>query len=271
MDPLTMAGISFGLNAIGSGLGFMGQQNAAKQNNKAIKARNQYAQAQRAYGEQIKDFEYKNALKIYEMRKEQSKLEIQEYQNAYKNYFFDEQMALNDLIDNARIQALQSDIKLQQAQSQTLASASARGVTGRRAGRGGVLAQNAIMAGMEGVQRARQLAMAEERADMRIDRTAYKTDLMSRMSVNRIGPRPERAPAAPAAFMESMDRGPSTMGLFSGLASAGADAFGVYSSLKAPSAGNVPGNQSTPTAASMGYTTNPATGNLRNGFGLSIR
>merc|ERR1711994_1143351 len=81
--------------------------------------------------------------------------------------------------------------------------------------------------------------MAEERADMRIDRAAYKTNLMSQMSVNRIGPRPERAPAAPAAFMEAMDPGPSTMGLFSGLASNAASAFGVYSSLKAPSAGNI--------------------------------
>ena len=113
--------------------------------------------------------------------------------------------------------------------------------------------------------------MAEERADMRIGRAGQKTNLMSQMSVNRIGPRPERAPAAPAAFMEAMDPGPSTMGLFTGLASDAASAFGVYSSLKAPSAGNIPGNQSTQTAASMGYTTNPATGNLRNGFGASIR
>ena len=258
MDPLTMAGISFGLQAIGTGLGFMGQKDQAKQNNKAIKARNQYAIAQRAYGEQIKDFEHKNALKIYAMRQEQSKLEIQEYQNAYTNYFFDEQMALNDIIDQARIQALQSDIRLQQAQSQTLASASARGVTGRRAGRGGILAQNAIMAGMEGVQRARQLAMAEERADMRIDRAAYKTNLMSQMSVNRIGPRPERAPVAPAAFMESMDRGPNAMGLFSGLASSGADAFGVYSSLKAPSAGNIGGGSNTQQVSGIGPVRNGA-------------
>jgi len=236
-----MAGISFGLQAVGTGLGFMGQQSAAKQNNKAIRQRNQYAQAQRAYGESIKDFEYKNQLKIYEMRKQQSALEIQEYQNAYKNYFFDEQMVLNDMIDQARIQALQSDIKLSQAQSQTVGASLARGVTGRRAGRGGVLAQNAIMAGMEGVQRARQLAMAEERTDMRIGRAAQKTDLMSRMSVNRIGPMPERAPVAPAAFMEAMDPGPSTLGLFSGLASNAASAIGVYSSLKAPSAGNIDG------------------------------
>ena len=28
MDPLTMAGISFGLQAVGTGLGFMGQQSS---------------------------------------------------------------------------------------------------------------------------------------------------------------------------------------------------------------------------------------------------
>lgn len=235
---------SFGLNAAGSALGFAGQQESARQNNKAIRKRNQYAAEQRAYGEAIKDFEYKNQLKIYEMRKQQSALEIQEYQNAYKNYHFDEQMVLNDMIDAARQQGLMADIRLAEAQAQTFGSASARGVTGRRAGGGGMFAKNAIMAGMEGIQRAKQLAMAEQRTDMRLKRAAQKTNLMSQMSVNRIGPAPERAPAAPAAFMESMDPGPSTLGLFTGLANDAASAFGVYSSLKAPSAGNIGGGGS---------------------------
>ena len=39
MDPLTMAGISFGLQAMGTGLGFLGQQDQARQNNKAIDAK----------------------------------------------------------------------------------------------------------------------------------------------------------------------------------------------------------------------------------------
>ena len=55
MDPLTMAAVSFGLDAIGSGLGFMGQQDAARQNNKAIQARNEYAVQQHAYGEAVKN------------------------------------------------------------------------------------------------------------------------------------------------------------------------------------------------------------------------
>ncbi len=255
MDPLTMAAVSFGLDAIGSGLGFMGQQDAARQNNKAIQARNEYAVQQHAYGEAVKDFELKNALKIYDLRKKQSALEIQEYQDAYKNFFFDEQMVFNDLVDQARQQGLMSDIRLAEAQAQTMGSATARGVSGRRTGSGGVLAKNAIMAGMEGVQRARQLAMAEERSDMRIDRQRRKVDLMSQMSYNRIGPRPERAPAAPMPFMELMDQGPSTMGLFAGLTNAAGSAFSTYNSLKAPDVGD----------------TNPLTGNPRNGFGRSIR
>ena len=165
MEPLTMAAISFGLNAVGSGLGFMGQQDQAKRNNRAIKQRNRYAMQKHAYGEQIKDFEHRNALKIYAMRQEQAKLQIEEFQTAYKDYFFDEQMAMNQMIDNAKMSALQSDIKLQQAQTRTMASSLARGATGRRAGRGGTLAMNAIMAGMEGVQRAKQLAMNEQMMD----------------------------------------------------------------------------------------------------------
>ena len=117
------------------------------------------------------------------------------------------------------------------------------------------------MAGMEGVQRARQLAMAEERADMRIGRAGQKTNLMSQMSVNRIGPRPERAPAAPAAFMEAMDPGPSTLGLFTGLASNAADAFGVYSSLKAPTTGNITVDRGS------GWDMSKATGDTK-GFGM---
>jgi hypothetical protein len=59
------------------------------------------------------------------------------------------------------------------------------------------------------------------------------------MSFNAIGPRPERTPVAPLPFMESMDRGPSSMGLFSGLLNDAGSAFGTYGSLKAPSAGNI--------------------------------
>ena len=239
MEPATLAAISFGMNALGTGLGFFGQQEKASQNNAAIRRRNAYAQKQRAYGEQIKDFEYKNALKIYAMRQEQSRLEIAEYHDSYKNYFFDEQMKLNDIIDSARLSALQSGIKLSQAQGAVQASSLARGVTGRRAGSGGMLSQNALMAGMEGIQRAKRLAMAEDRADMNIDRAAYKTNLMSQMSVNRIGPRPERAPAAPAAFMESMDPGPSMWGLGAGLLSDAGNAFQVYGSSKAKPVGDI--------------------------------
>jgi len=146
INPATMAAVSFGLNSVGTGLGFMEQQNQAAQNNQAIQARNAYNQQMYAYNEQLKDYEYRNQLKIYDMRVEQANLQIKEYQNAYKDYYFDEQTALNDLIDQAKIQALQSDIKLQEAQGSLMASALSRGATGRRAGRGGMTARNAIMA-----------------------------------------------------------------------------------------------------------------------------
>ena len=250
MDPATMAAVSFGLNAVGTGLGFLGQQDEAARNNKAIKQRNQYSMRQHAYGEQVKDFEHRNALKIYAMRGEQAKLQIQEFQTAYKDYFFDEQMAMNQMIDNAKMSALQSDIKLQRAQTQTMASSLARGATGRRA-TAGTSAMNAIMAGMEGVQRAKQLAMNEQMMDTRIGRAARKTDLRSRMAINAIGPRPERAPSAPLPYMEQRDPGPNAMGLFAGLANAGASAMSTYSSLKAPKSGGINYDQIPGTDASI--------------------
>jgi len=251
MEPLTMAAVSFGLNAVGSGLGFMGQQEAAAQNNQAIEQRNAYAMQQYAYNEQLKDFEYRNQLKIYDMRVEQANLQIKQYQNAYADYYFDEQTVLNDMIDQVRIQALQSDIKLEEAQSSAMASSLARGVTGRRAGGGGMIARNAIMAGMEGVERARQLSIAAERTDERIQRTAEQTNLMSKMAYNAIGPVPERTPVGPAPYMEQLDPGPSSMGLYAGLLSDAGNAVGVYGSLKAPSAGNITSNSGASTNYSL--------------------
>ena len=69
MDPLTMAGISFGINALGTGLGFLGQQDQSRSTEQqSDQARNRYSMQQHAYGELMKDFEHRNALKIYDMR-----------------------------------------------------------------------------------------------------------------------------------------------------------------------------------------------------------
>jgi len=237
MDPLTMAGISFGLQAIGTGMGFMGQQDQAAQNNKAIKARNQYSMQQYAYGEQMKDFEYRNALKIYDMRKEQFRLQDKEYNNAFAEYYMDEQIAMDDLITQATLAAFQQDMQQDQAIGRSVTTRADRGVGGRRSQR---TAQNTLlMAGMASAERARQLALAEERQDMRIDRQAKRTNLMKQMAFNAIGPAPERGPSAPLPYMEQLDQGPSTMGLFSGLLNDAGSAFGTYASLKAPKAGDI--------------------------------
>ncbi len=264
MEPLTMAAVSFGLQAIGSGLGFMGQQSDARNKNKSIRAQNQYNQQMHGYGERVKDFEYKNALKIYGMRQEQANLQVQEFQNAYKNYFFDEQMQLNQMIDQAKLASLQSNIKLAQAENASLASALNRGATGRRTV-GRVSAVNSIMASMEGMQRAKQLSMNEYMMNERMNRSARTTNLRSKMAFNAIGPRPERAPSAPLPYMQRMDPGPNPMGLFAGLANSGASAFGTYGSLKAPSAGNI-ADAAKPPGATTGI------GPIRNGalYGAAI-
>jgi len=233
------ASVMFGLQAAGSGLGWLGQKSQADQANAQRRKQDRHNQKVFQSQEALKDFEHKNALKIHAMRKEQSRLEIQQYQNNFVNYYFDEQMALNDIIENARNSALQSGIKLSQVQGQNLASSTARGVSGRRAGSGGVLAQNAIMAGMEGIQRSRRLVMAEQRQDLRLDRARNRTNLMMQMSHNKIGPTPERAPVGVAPLSLGQDPGPSWMGLGAGLLNAAGSAAGTYASLQPKSPGEI--------------------------------
>ena len=239
MDPLTMAGISFGCKPLEPVSDFMGQQEGAKQNNKAIKARNQYAVAQRAYGEQIKDFEYKNALKIYAMRQEQSKLEIQEYQMLIRitSLMSRWHSTISSIMLGYKLYSLTYDLPKPNHRpwDQPLHGA----LRGVEQGVGVSLAQNAIMAGMEGVQRARQLAMAEERADMRIGRAAQRLTLclrcLSIVSVLVLNVHLQHLQHSWKLWIQV----PLPMGLFSGLASNAASAFGVYSSLKAPTSGNI--------------------------------
>ena len=81
------------------------------------------------------------------------------------------------------------------------------------------------MAGMASAERARQLALADENMDMRIDRQVESTNLMKQMAFNAIGPAPTRVPSAPLPYMEQMDPGPSSMGLYTGLLNDAASAL----------------------------------------------
>ena len=234
---LITAGAMFGLQAIGSGLDFFGQKDQTRQNNKAIDARNRYNTQMHGYGERIKDFEHGNALKIYGMRQKQAKLQNQEYDLAFANYFLDEQLQFDELVTQAKIAALQSNMQADQAQNQATASALNRGAVGRRAGVKG--ANIALMNAMAGAERARRLTFAGDNMDTRLARTSRSLNIKKEMAFNSIGPRPERAPAAPLPFMEQRDRGPSGMGLFSGLLSAGAGAYQQYGSMQAPDVGKI--------------------------------
>jgi len=256
INPATMAAINFGVNAAGTGLGFMGQKDAAAQNNKAIQARNDYNQQMWGYGEQMKDFEYRNALKIYGMRQKEAELQIEEYENAFANYYMDEQLQFNELVTQAKQQALQSSMQTDQAVGASAASALSRGATGRRAG---VQSANIeLMNAMSGAERARRLAFAEDMRDERIDRNVRTTNLRRQMAFNAIGPRPERAPSAPLPYMEAMDPGPSTVGLLGGLVNDAGGALGMYSRLKAPSAGNIGGGRGTQQVSGIGPVRNSA-------------
>ena len=237
INPATLAATQFGLSAIGTGLGFMGQQAEAKQNNLAIQARNDYNQQMWSYGEAMKDFEYENSLKIYDMKQRQADLQIEEYENAFANYYMDEQLQFNELVTQAKQQALQSSLQTDQAVDTSTASALSRGATGRRAGVRG--ANIELMNAMSGAERARRLTFALDNMGERIERNARSTNIRRQIAFNAIGPAPTRAPTAPAPYMEQMDPGPSSIGLYGGLLNAGASALGGYVNALPPSAGDI--------------------------------
>ena len=74
-----------------------------------------------------------------------------------------------------------------------------------------------------------------------IDRSRRRTDLRIQQAYNRIGPAPEDLPMAPQPVMAQMQRGPSDIGLFSGMLQAGLAGFTTMNALSAPSTGTPSG------------------------------
>ena len=130
---------------------------------------------------------------------EQARLQNQEYDNAWKEYYMDEQIQFEEMLTQAKIQALQSNMQLETAQNAYTASALNRGAVGRRAGVRG--ANAAILAAMlYYAERGRQLALAQDNMDTRMSRQARRANLRKQMSFNAIGPRPERTPVGSSAI-----------------------------------------------------------------------
>ena len=208
----------------------------------------------------------RNARAIYEMRKQEYQLQKELDYDAYKEYFEDSQLQFETLVRDVKAKSFQSAMKLAEYQGKAAMSSFSRGVTGRRAG---LRAGNAALkAGIEQQSRADKLVFAEQMMEQGINRNRRRTDLRIQQAYNRIGPAPEDLPMAPQPVMGQMQKGPSDIGLFTDLMKVGLSGIGTFNSLTAPSTGT-PGLSQEAQAA--GYTTNPATGNLRNGWGQSIR
>ena len=268
MDPF-----SIGLVAAQVGVGAFGafnDNNEAKQKtraaNKQIAAQNRFSQQNWQYNEQMRQRQNRNARAVYEMKKQEYQLQKELDYDAYKEYFEDSQLQFETLVRDVKAKSFQSAMKLAEYQGKAAMSSFSRGVTGRRAG---LRAGNAALkAGIEQQSRADKLVFAEQQMERGIDRNRRRTDLRIQQAYNRIGPAPEDLPMAPQPIMQQMQKGPSDIGLFTDLMQVGLGAMGTIQSLSAPSTGT-PGLSNEAKAA--GYTTNSATGNLRNGWGLSIR
>jgi len=268
LDPISLglAVASAGSSMFGTGVEQSQKQQQVRDANRQIKAQNRFSMQNWQYNEQMRQRQNRNARAIYEMRKQEFSLQKELDYDAYKEFYEDSQLQFNNLVRDVKAKSFQSAMKLAAFQNQATMSALNRGATGRRAG---VRAANAqILRGIEQRSRADKLVFAEQQMDKNIGRAARKTNLRIQQAFNRIGPAPEDLPVAPMPVMGQMQRSPSNLGLYSGMLSAGLSGLSTYNSLAAPSTGT-PGLSQEAQAA--GYTTNPATGNLRNGWGESIR
>ena len=235
MDPLTMAGLSFGASAFSSIIGHNQKKEQTRQANKQIKANNRFQMQNWQYGEQMRQRQNKQAKQIYEMNKQNYQLQKELDYDAYKEFYEDSQLQFENLVRDVKQKSFESANKLAAYQDQAMASALSRGATGRRAGVRG--ANAALKQGMGQASRAEKLVFAEEQMGTRIDRAAKRTDLRIKQAFNNVGPAPEDLPMAPLPVMGQMQKGPSQMGLFADLAGGAINAMGTYSSLKAPKTG----------------------------------
>ena len=270
MDPffsLGLAAAQFGASAFGQFAERDAQREQVRSQNQLTRIKNQSAMQNWQYNEQMRQRENRNARALYEMKKQQYNLQKELNYDEYKEFYEDQQLAFDQLVRDTVNKSFQSSTKLAKMQGAMQTTRADRGVGGRRANRA---SQNAMMwQGMEQTNRNERLVFQENQMQKAITRGAKRTDLRNQLAFNAVGPAPEDLPMAPQPLMLPMQQQGSDMGLYTGLLSSAVGAVGTYQGL----AGQSPlsGGSGTPSAADMGYTTNPATGNLRNGWGLSIR
>lgn len=240
MDPFsaTLAIGGFGAQAFGLFGERESQRQQVRNANKQTRLKNQAAMQQWQYNEQMRQREQRQQEQLYQMRVKEFDFQKQLNYDEYKQYYEDSQQAFNQLVRDTRIASLQAGAKLANLQNQNTASALNRGAVGRRAGVANASAQ--IWAGMEARNRADKLIFADQNRRKEVGRAARKTNLMTEMAFNRIGPKPEALPVAPMPAMMPMQQQASDIGLYSGLLKAGLSGLGTYSELsgKNPFTGN---------------------------------
>jgi len=235
MDPFSLAALSFGSSALSSVIGYQDQQAATSYANQQTRLANQTAMQNWQYEEQMRQRQNEQARAVYDMKVQNYELQKELDYNAYRDYYYDSQLNFNNLVRDVKNKSFTNANKLAEYQSQSMASALSRGSTGRRSS---VRSANAaIKSGMTQRSLTDKLIFAEEQMDEGIERAAKTTNLRIKQAFNNIGPAPTDLPMAPMPVMNTMQDGPSGMGLALGLAQGAISAVGTYGSLKAPKTG----------------------------------
>ena len=105
-EPTTALAIGAGISAVSGGVSAIGnyqQGMAAYKGQRAMtKLRNQQAMTDWAYRKQLRDREWNQALKIYEVKTDQFRQQVQENTNAMYRAYRDSQIQMNNAIEGTK-------------------------------------------------------------------------------------------------------------------------------------------------------------------------
>ena len=204
----------FGAASMGSSLlNTFGKQREYDARNAEIRAANRASIRQYEYQEQRRQHEWRQALSIYGQKQRQYQQQVKYNNTALTDAWFDEQVRLNEIYDEAKWASLEQQQKLLEVSG----VAAARGQTGKRAGLRDQ--NNAMKFGMAQAKRQSNLARATQATERNMDRLRMKTNYANQLAYADVAVAPMLGPASmyPTMRQGYDTRGLMTAGIFGSL------------------------------------------------------
>jgi len=262
VDPATaVLGAGMAAKAAGPVIGAFGDYNqgmAKYRGERAMtKLRNQQAMQDWAYRNQVRDREWQQTLKIYDLKKQQHTLQVQENTNALYRAYEDGQIQLNNILESSKQQNFDAWRRLLGMQGQ----ATAAGKVGRRANQQDRI--NRLEFGIEQQRRLSDLTSYRYQNDEQMRRYTQQANNANMRSWYNVSIAPQETTPIPQPLLEPHTAvKPSMLGMVgAGVEAAGGLAMGVSGLMQSP--GSLPGPGINPGNFNM----NDAAGGI-GGFGM---